>query len=162
MDVPAIEAIIAQIPERFASERLAVWKSQVIPRRNQWLMRVFLDRAVSDPDAEGAGAPIGHLDCVAVSRFLTERLEAAFGEAFDFALEVSSPGAERPLETPTDFRRFRGKRAQVTFRALAATSTARGVVGAMLPDGSGFLFTPDGGAQMPVPFADLRKAHLVI
>ena len=35
---------------------------------------------------------------------------------FDYALEVSSPGPERPLSKPDHFRRFLGKRARLRLR----------------------------------------------
>lgn len=161
MDIPTLEAIIAQIPARFTAERLSVWRSQVVPRKRQWLVRVFLDR-VADPASPEPEAPIGHIDCVTVSRFLAERIEAAFGEAFDCALEVSSPGAERALETPAEFDRFRGRLAQISYAADGAVRTERGTLGGLSADGRSLVFTPDGGPERAVPFADLRKARLAI
>ncbi len=65
-------------------------------------------------------AGISHEDCEALSRRLGEALDAA--EAIDEAynLEVSSPGAERPLETDEDFRRFAGRRVLVKAREAVA------------------------------------------
>ena len=152
-----IEEIVREIPARFRAERLTVWKCQVVPRKNSYLVRVFLDR-----DAEDAGEPIGHVECALASRFLIERFERVFGETFDCALEVGSPGVDRPLESPADFRRFRGKRAKLTVRGEAGFETLRGALGALSPDGATLEFTPDGKPPRTFRLADVAKANLTI
>ena len=48
---------------------------------------------------------------------LCERVTAHLRDLLaDYALEVSSPGPERPLSKPDHFRRFLGKRARVRLR----------------------------------------------
>src|SRR5215467_9533724 len=67
-----------------------------IPRRSG-LMRVFIDRS--------GGVTVD--DCVAVSNHLV-RLFAV--EGVDYGrLEVSSPGLDRRLRQPKDFRQFAGE-----------------------------------------------------
>ncbi|MCC7547830.1 MAG: ribosome maturation factor RimP [Burkholderiales bacterium] len=68
------------------------------------LVRVYIDRA-SGIDVD---------DCAVVSNHLS-RLFAVEGIDYD-RLEVSSPGLDRPLRKPADFRRFVGERAQVKTR----------------------------------------------
>src|SRR5262245_3416354 len=68
------------------------------------LIRVFIDRV--------AGVSVE--DCAAVSNHLT-RLFAV--EGVDYSrLEVSSPGLDRLLRRPKDFRRFAGERVHVRMR----------------------------------------------
>ena len=50
-------------------------------------------------------------DCARASRALEARLEADALVAEQYVLEVSSPGADRPLRTAADWRRFVGRRA---------------------------------------------------
>lgn len=73
-----------------------------------WVLRVVLDR----PDA-GAEDGIGVDDCQNVSRELSAVLDVE--EVLDgaYTLEVSSPGLDRPLRRPADYRRFAGRLAQV-------------------------------------------------
>jgi ribosome maturation factor RimP len=53
-------------------------------------------------------------DCARASRAIERRLdEEGFGEG-KYALEVSSPGLERPLRHAGDWRRFAGSKAVVT------------------------------------------------
>ena len=58
---------------------------------------------------------IDHPDGVSLE--LCERVTKALAEIRErFALEVSSPGRERPLTKPDHFRRFMGRRARVRTR----------------------------------------------
>jgi ribosome maturation factor RimP len=72
--------------------------------RNGGLIRVFIDRP--------GGVNVD--DCASVSNHLI-RLFAV--EEVDYGrLEVSSPGLDRRLRQPKDFRQFEGERAQVRMR----------------------------------------------
>ncbi len=55
-------------------------------------------------------AGISHAECEAMSRKLDEVLDQRDLIAGAYNLEVSSPGAERPLRSERDFQRFVGKR----------------------------------------------------
>lgn len=55
-------------------------------------------------------AGISHAECEAMSRKLDEALDQKDLIAGAYNLEVSSPGAERPLRSERDFERFTGKR----------------------------------------------------
>ena len=57
-------------------------------------------------------------DCARVSRAVEARLEAGALVTEQYVLEVSSPGADRPLRTASDWRRFVGRRATVTSAML--------------------------------------------
>jgi len=77
------------------------------------LLRVFIDKS--------GGVNVD--DCVVVSRHLTHLLAA---EGIDYGrLEVSSPGLDRPLRRPADFRRFVGQRADVRMRESDAEGRRR-------------------------------------
>ena len=65
------------------------------------------------------GAKVTIEDCARVSRALEARLEADALVSEQYVLEVSSPGADRPLRSPADWRRFVGHRATVTSTELA-------------------------------------------
>jgi ribosome maturation factor RimP len=63
-----------------------------------------------------AERPDGHMDvddCAALSRALSEVLEAADPFDGEYVLEVSSPGIDRPLVRPEDFARFAGHEARI-------------------------------------------------
>jgi ribosome maturation factor RimP len=79
-----------------------------------------------------------------------------------YALEVSSPGLERPLRTPAHFARAVGETVSVKWRAGAdhgATTRKRGVVTAA--DDSGFHLTLDDGSTDRIAYADVTQARTV-
>ena len=82
---------------------------EISPRAR--LLRVFIDR----PDSEQAEkSRISVEDCAAVSNQLA-RVFTVENVDYD-RLEVSSPGLDRPLVKPADYRRFSGKEVQLKLR----------------------------------------------
>lgn len=72
------------------------------------LLRIFIDK--------DGGITLD--DCTAVSHHLSNWL-AVENIAYE-NLEVSSPGLDRPLKKPADFRRFAGEKVQVKLRTPIA------------------------------------------
>ena len=70
------------------------------------LLRVFIEK-------EG-GVTID--DCQYVSRDIAAVLDVEDPIPCSYVLEVSSPGLDRPLKTPKDFKRFAGKNVRVITR----------------------------------------------
>ncbi|MCI5124488.1 MAG: ribosome maturation factor RimP [Candidatus Electrothrix sp. AR5] len=68
-----------------------------------WILRLFVDRN------EGVNVD----DCASVSRQVATYLEVEDIIGRAYTLEVSSPGAERPLKRVEDFIRFSGKKVRV-------------------------------------------------
>lgn len=89
----------------------------------QKVLRVYIDHLDSD-----SNKTIGIEDCVKVSRCLDEFLDQS-PEAQSllpgaYELEVSSPGLDRPLRTPSDFQKFAGREIRVhTFRPLTESES---------------------------------------
>lgn len=69
-----------------------------------WFLRVFIDKA--------GGVDID--DCGRVSEKLSELLDEVDPIPNAYFLEVSSPGAERPLKKPADYERSIGKNVYIT------------------------------------------------
>lgn len=90
-----------------------------VQTHRQKTLRLFID--FLHPSTE---KKIGIEDCASVSRALDEKLdqiqeiESLFHGAYE--LEVSSPGADRPLRTAEDFQRFSGREVRLhVFRPLS-------------------------------------------
>ena len=108
---------------------------------------------------------IDHPDGVSLA--LCERVTHALVDLRErYALEVSSPGRERPLTKPAHFRRFVGRRARVRVRDdhPAPTAGERGgrsytgeLVGAT--DREVTLAAADG--VIAIPYAAIRRCNLV-
>jgi ribosome maturation factor RimP len=86
-----------------------------------WVLRLFIDRVsgasggTSDKDAAESGVTID--DCVAVSREIGNLLEVNEVIPRAYNLEVSSPGLDRPLRKPSDFKRFTDHRVIIRLKS---------------------------------------------
>jgi ribosome maturation factor RimP len=129
--------------ERALAERVPEVEVLLAERSSPGTVRVVIDR------------PGGSVDlalCARVTRELDDVRDR-------FALEVSSPGLERPLTRPEHFRRVVGD--TVAVRTDAPVDGRRRFSGRLLEA------TPDGieldqdGQPVHIPFAAIRRSHLV-
>ncbi|MCB9639487.1 MAG: ribosome maturation factor RimP [Myxococcales bacterium] len=78
-------------------------------REGQWVVRLFADKP-NLPVVEGIGVAPGQGisidDCASLSRQISAFLDVEDVIPHAYSLEVSSPGAQRPLRKKTDFQRF--------------------------------------------------------
>jgi len=73
-------------------------------------------------------------DCERVSKSLSALLDQADPFPTRYELEVSSPGAERPLRNLEEYRRFIGRRANVRYRLGDSEQVAEGRLTAVSDD----------------------------
>ena len=101
---------------------------------------------------------IDHPDGVTLD--LCERVTGHLPEVRErYALEVSSPGADRPLTKPEHFRRFLGRRARV--RTRGEHEGHRSFTGELLGAGDdGVTVAADTGV-VSIPYADIKRSNLV-
>ncbi|KEO82971.1 ribosome maturation factor RimP [Tumebacillus flagellatus] len=84
-----------------------------------WFLRVFIDKP------EGVDID----DCSRVSEKLSDMLDEVDPIPDSYFLEVSSPGAERPLKKPADFERSIGKQVYITtYEPVDGQKTFEGVL----------------------------------
>ena len=115
--------------------------------RSGGMIRVFIDRA--------GGVTVE--DCAAASNHLT-RLFAV--EEVEYSrLEVSSPGLDRPLRQPRDFRRFAGERVHVRMRV--PVDGRKNFVGVLRGASDAQVELEVDGALLSLSLAQLDKARLV-
>ena len=99
-------------------------------------------------------------DCARASRALEARLDADGSVGERYVLEVSSPGVERPLLKPADWRRFAGQRVKVLSDALGGREEVE-IVALDGEPGAEVVVVRDGrGAERRVPLAQVREARL--
>jgi ribosome maturation factor RimP len=79
--------------------------------------------------------PIKIEDCEKVSRVAGPLIDHSNLIDGPYNLEVSSPGAERPLRDPADYERFNGKRVNIRYRSGVADTVVEGQLVAV--DGAG-------------------------
>jgi len=99
-------------------------------------------------------------DCAEVSRALSALLDVEDPIAGAYALEVSSPGIDRPLTRPADFERFAGREATVETRVpISGRRRFRGrLVGI---DGDRVRIATAAG-ESEVPLGDIQRAKLAL
>ena len=116
----------------------------------RWVLRLLVDRP--------GGITLD--ECAKLSRDVSPHLDVADILPFRYALEVSSPGIQRPLKGSSDFRRFVGETVHVqTAEAVDGRKTFRGRN--LGVDDEGHVTIEDAeGRRVRLPLTGLRKAHL--
>lgn len=126
---------------------------EISPRAR--LLRIFIDRP------EGVEGGIGVEDCATVSHQLSHVFTV---ENVDYdRLEVSSPGLDRPLTRPADYRRFAGQEVQLKLRVpLGNQRNFSGVLdGLREQDGASIVCLRVDGAVQEFALDNVDRARLV-
>jgi ribosome maturation factor RimP len=129
-------------------------------RRGGTRSRPVLDVRIDRRD----GGKIAIEDCVRASRAIEARLDGDESLISGrYVLEVSSPGAERPLYTVADWRRFVGRRAKVLAPALGGRVEVD-IVGIEEDAGAGEIavLRDAKGLEHRIPLAEVKEARLAI
>ena len=93
--------------------------------------------------------------CERVTRLLPEVRE-------QYALEVSSPGSERPLVKPEHFRRFVGRTARVRTRPTRPEHDGRrSFTGELLGATESEVTVAADTGVVSIPYAEIHRSHLV-
>jgi ribosome maturation factor RimP len=131
-------------------------------------VEVLLAEVVSNPGHPTLRVFIDHPDGVTLG--LCERVTALLPDLRErYALEVSSPGSERPLTKPNHFRRFVGRRARVRLREARPVPTgsaslerrAKSFTGELVGvTDSEITLAADGGV-VAIPYSEIHRSNLV-
>lgn len=100
-------------------------------------------------------------DCARASRAIEARLDAGDAFAGRYVLEVSSPGLERPLRTPGDWRRSVGRRARVKSPELGGLVEGEVVELEGEPGRETAVLRDAKGVEHKVALSTVREARLV-
>jgi ribosome maturation factor RimP len=99
--------------------------------------------------------------CAALSRALDLPLEESDPIPSEYALEVSSPGIDRPLTRAIDWQNWIGHEARMKLEPMVdGRARAHGDITAL--DGDDVLITGKTGQQLRLPMANIRAAKLVL
>lgn len=106
-------------------------------------------------------------DCEVVSKGVNRYLDGKDGKNAEgegswsgrYYLEVTSPGVERPLFTPSDYKRFKGKEVKIkTHTKIGGQKTHAGII--ETSDNTSVTLKGEEGEKC-VPFDDIARATLV-
>jgi ribosome maturation factor RimP len=140
------EALVRPVVEGAGLEMVEVTFRRESGRK---VLRVVVDRE-------------GGIDLETIARTsaqVSRRLDLEGFAPGPYELEVSSPGIERPLRLPVDFRRRVGDRVKV--RTFEPIDGARNHAGALVSaDAEAIVIAADGG-ELRVPYAHIASARTV-
>jgi len=145
--LPLDDRLRALADEAAADAGLYVLDAVVRGRPGARVVEVFVESET------GAGAD----DLAAMSRRLAFLMDTEDLIAGAYRLDVSTPGAERPLSDPRQYRRLVGKPLTVRYDADGAEATAE----ADLTAADAETFTlGSGDAALTLPYAAVREARV--
>lgn len=105
MNAPTIKSIVEKFATSYLEENgLSLVDVEYVKEGSNWFLRIYVDK-------EG-GIDID--DCGRVSEFISTKLDELDPITEAYFLEVSSPGAERPLKSSEDITKAVGKHVFVT------------------------------------------------
>jgi len=147
----AVVAKVTEIAERVAgSEGIEVVEVQFLGAGRNRVLRIFIDKP------EG----VTHGDCELVSQQVGTILDVEdVIPGASYNLEVSSPGVERKLSKPGDFKRFLGQKAKIRLREPVENQRSWEGTLAAFEDGE-IVLEPQAGRQIRFPLAQVEKANL--
>jgi ribosome maturation factor RimP len=112
--IEVVEEIVGPIVEELNLELVDI---EYVKEGKNWFLRVFIDKD-NGVDIE---------ECGLVSEKLSEKLDEIDPIPYNYFLEVSSPGAERPLKKDKDFVKAIGKNVFIkTYEQIDGEKTFEG------------------------------------
>jgi ribosome maturation factor RimP len=145
---PLHDRLVAAVEPVVATQGLELVEVAWQKESGRQFLRIFVDK----PDG------ITLDECAALSRALDEPLDAL--QLDKYYLEVSSPGAERPLKTERDYERYQGRLVQLKLsEPVAGTKTLKG---RLLGHDEETLRLDVGGQEHSVPRKHVTAARLAL
>ena len=114
--IETVSQIVTPILEDMGLELVDI---EYVKEGRDWFLRIFIDKE--------AGVDIE--ECGIVSERLSEKLDEIDPIPHNYFLEVSSPGAERPLKKETDFEKAIGKNVYIkTYEPIDGEKKFEGIL----------------------------------
>lgn len=114
--------------------------------------------ALEQPAGETLRLYIDHPDGVDLGR--CERVTGELRDLLEaWSLEVSSPGADRPLTKPEHFRRFLGRKAKI--RTHEPIDGQRNFTGTLAEADDESVAIDAGGQPVRIALTDIRRSNLI-
>ncbi|WP_044247906.1 ribosome maturation factor RimP [Chondromyces apiculatus] len=153
VDLARIREVIVPVLVAYGVELAdAEW----VTERSGWTLRVTIER-LGAADLSGG---VTLEDCAEVSRDVSAALDVADLISAAYNLEVSSPGLDRRLKSPAEFRRFLGRTAKVKL-SRPAPDGQRLLRGEILEAPEGHVAMMVDGKRIEASLADVVEARLV-
>ncbi|OZB97839.1 ribosome maturation factor RimP [Paenibacillus sp. XY044] len=151
MSTPKIKGIVEQMVQPYLDEHnFELVDVEYVKEGSNYFLRVFVDK-------EG-GIDID--DCGMISEYLSQKLDENDPVPEAYFLEVSSPGAERPLKKKEDVTKAVGKDVFVT--VYEQVDGQKEFEGRLLSFEDDVLVISAGKKEYSIPYAKVASARLAI
>lgn len=139
------------------ADRLGIEVLDVIVKgqRGSRMVRLIVDADSPDPEVQ-----VGIEDVATLSRELEAALDEQDPIAGGYTLEVTSPGADRPLTRPRDFARNRGRTVRLELRAPAPEQAE--LVGELTAADATTLTLATDDGDRDIALGDVVRGHVVL
>ncbi|GGH17865.1 ribosome maturation factor RimP [Paenibacillus segetis] len=151
MSTPKIKATVEEMVTPFLEENgFELVDVEYVKEGSNWFLRVFVDK--------DGGIDID--DCGRISEYLSEKLDANDPISSAYFLEVSSPGAERPLKKAEDVTKAVGSDVFVT--TYESVDGLKEFEGRLLSFENEELVIQVGKKSHAIPYSKVAAARLAI
>ena len=98
-------------------------------------------------------------DCVRISRQMSDLLDVYDENSAAYRLEVSSPGAGRPLSRASDFEKFKGS--DIRIKTAQPLDGQKSFTGRLLGLTEGVVNLMIADKAVAIPFREIKKARII-
>lgn len=141
-----VEILAAPVLESLGLELI---EREFVPDQGRRILRLYIDRET---------APVTIDDCETASRALEPLLDVENLIPGRYALEVSSPGLNRPLRRPKDFERFAGRK--VDIKTAGTIGGRRHFLGVLKGLRGDTVVVQEYSGEFLIPLGDIKKARI--
>lgn len=143
-----------------AGEDLELLDVEYLREPGGWILRLTIDK----PGGSSAQNPVGLEDCTRATKAVSVALDVEDVVPHEYALEVSSPGVNRPLKKLEHYRRAMamGEKIKVrTFGPIGDPPGRKQFTGSLVEaDETAIVVEVEGAGRFTIPLADVAKAHV--
>lgn len=148
VSVDLVEQVRKVIQPVWEGTTVELVEIRFVVKRGRRILRLYIDKL----------GGITVQDCSAVSKEVSHLLDVHNLIRHRYTLEVSSPGLDRPLREPSDFRRNLGRLVQVT--AVKSSGSKRTIVGNLSSWREEGITLEVGGKGVFIPENEIVKTKL--
>ncbi len=136
-----------------AAEGLELLDLEYVREQGGWVLRLFIDQP---------GGAVGVEECARASQAVDRALDVEDLIPTGYALEVSSPGLDRPLKKPLHFQQVKGKKVKLKTFAPLFEPPRKNFLGLLTEvSAEGVVVEVEGAGPFRLAFKDIAKANLV-
>ncbi|AHD05918.1 ribosome maturation factor RimP [Paenibacillus larvae] len=148
----SIKSIVEEMMKDYLTENgFELVDIEYVKEGSNWFLRVYVDKLEGGIDIE---------DCGRISEYLSAKLDEKDPIPTAYFLEVSSPGAERPLKKPQDIAKSVGKHVFIT--TYEPVDNAKEFEGELLSFDGETLVVKTAKKKSSIPYEKVASARLAI